>query len=123
MYEIDHELTEDEFVCQNCQTILDKEYRRQTEDGEGCTECTTPCQLCGELHFVEMMYDCPYYGRICTTCQADDDYKKDVRDSVIKGALRCYFDTIEHPRVERTIIKIARQMGYDNLALEMKNDL
>ena len=113
-----------EYLCDHCQTIVPIESRRETCEGNyGCTECTSHCQLCGELYYTDQMYDCPFYGLSCDDCRGNPEHQKDLRDTVLKEALRCYFDTIDHPRVERTIVKVARFLEYSKLAQEMQNDL
>jgi len=124
MYDIDPTPNSDQQFCPNCECLIDKLDTRETINSEqGCVNCVSRCEMCGDYYFNEELYDCPYFGKICDTCRATDDYNKSVRDSVLKEALRMYFDKIDHKRIERTIIKVARILGYDKLAHEMKNDL
>ena len=123
MYEIDHKLTDDEAICLNCGTVVDKLDIQETYEGDaGCSECISQCDICLTSHFAQDMYLCPYYGRICNDCVKDDEYKKDVKDKVLQESLRCYFDETENKRVEQKIIEVAFQLGYFEFADELKSD-
>ena len=91
MYEIDPVPNSDQTYCDNCETIVDEKMITETITGEsGCSECIARCDICFKLHFTQDTYLCPYFGRICNDCVKDNDYKKDVRDKVLKEALRCF---------------------------------
>jgi len=124
MYQIDKEPTSDQTYCDNCDSISDKIDITETSEGDpGCPQCISKCAWCGVNHYIQDMYLCAYYGLICNDCIKADDYKKGVRDKVLKESLRYYFDNIDHKTIENTIIEVAKTMGFDELAREMKNDL
>ena len=113
-----------EFCCENCQTILPTEYRRQTIDGgNGCSECVVHCNWCGNDYFREDMFDNPYLGYVCDACKNCEDYIRASEDEIIKHSLRCLFDATANPRIEYLIIELAIKRGYNNLGHELKNDL
>ena len=123
-YEIDPKPNSDEQFCDNCGMIVDKTDILETIDGDwGCSACISNCCWCGRAHFSQDMFSWTFYDMICDDCIKEGDYKKAVRDNVLKDALRCYFDTIDHGRIEKTIIEVVEIMGYNKLAQEMKSDL
>ena len=124
MYEIDKQPNSDEVFCENCENIVDeKDIRETVEGGKGCINCISDCRWCGRAYFSQDMSSDPFFGLICNTCVKTDDYKKGVRNEVIKEALRCYFDTLDHRQINQLTIEVARFEGFDKLAHEMKSDL
>jgi len=124
MYDINPKPNSDEAICSNCEIVIGKDHITETVDGDsGCTECISYCQRCGKDHFIQDMYSSPWFGKICNDCISTDDYKKAVRNKILKSALRCYFDKIDHGRIENTIIEVAEIMGFTELAIEMRSDL
>jgi len=124
MYEIDKTPNSDEAICENCGMIIDKKRLGITADFDnGCSECMSPCKWCGKYHFNQDMYSSPWFGKICNECVSDYGYKKVVRNKVIKEALRCYFDTLDHKAINQLTIEVARFEGFTELAQEMRNDL
>lgn len=114
----------DQVLCENCEFIIDKFNIIKNDEGDqGCTECISNCAWCGKAHFNQDMYHCPYYGLTCNECLNTDDYKKAVRNSVLKEALRFYFDDTECKRTENKIIEVTQKMGYFDLANEMCGDI
>lgn len=112
----------DQIVCQNCDTIVDEKMITETIDGEpGCTECISKCGWCGHYYFSQDMYDNPYLGYTCGACLHCEDYMKAAKDEVLKDALRGLFD-ISGKGYEDLIITIAFQLGYYELADELRND-
>ena len=123
-YEIDKEPNSDEVFCENCENIVDQNDIRETVEGDkGCTECITNCQWCERDYFSQDMSSDPFFGLICNRCVKSDDYKKGVRDKVISEALRCYFDTLDHPGINQLTIEVTRLEGFEKVAHEMINDL
>ena len=124
MYDINPKPNSDEAICENCGMIIDEKRLGITADFEnGCSECMSYCQRCGKYYFTDDMYSSPWFGKICNDCISTDDYKKAVRNKILKSALRCYFDKIDHGRIENTIIEVAEIMGFTELAIEMRSDL
>ena len=124
IYDIDPTPNSDQTYCENCEMIVDKLDIRETVEGDkGCSECISQCTWCSDCYFSQDMSSDPYSGLFCNDCIKDDDYKKALRDKVISEALRCYFDTLDHERINRLTIKVARFEGFEKLAHEMKSDL
>ena len=124
MYEINKEPNSDEAICSNCEIVIGKDHITETVDGDsGCTECISYCRWCGKDHFIQDMYSSPWFGKICNDCISDYGYKKVVRNKLIKEALRCYFDTLDHKAINQLTIEVTKFEGFTELANEMKNDL
>jgi len=121
-YEIDHELTSDETVCENCGTVVDKLRIIETCEGKGCTECILNCAWCGKSCFNDMYGD-PYFGTTCQACLNGEEYRKALREEVLKEALQCLFDQTPSRQIERIIVDVARGEGFFEKAHELKNDL
>lgn len=114
----------DQTVCENCECMVDELSITETINGDtGCTECISNCRWCGNPHFNDDMFDCPYFGKTCQPCLNGEEYQKALRQEILKNALRCYFDQTPSRQIERLIIDAVRSEGFTELAHEMKNDL
>ena len=127
MYEIDHKPTSDQVYCENCLMcgmIVDELQVAETIKGEGgCTECISRCRWCGNNYFNYDMFGDPYFGYTCEACQSGEEYRKALREEVLKEALQCLFNQTPSRQIERIIVDIARGEGFTDLSHEMKNDL
>jgi len=124
MYEIDPTPNSDQKICENCESIVDEFDIQETVEGDkGCSECISHCQWCGRNYFSQDMSSDPFFGLICNTCVKTGNYKKGIRNKVISEALRCYFDTLDHPEINQLTIEVTRLEGFEKVAHEMINDL
>ena len=121
----------DQAVCENCECIVDKfdlfrinqGHIKETIKGEsGCINCISRCEWCGNDYLNEDMYDNPYLGYVCWTCEPGEEYQKASEDEITKDALRCLFDQTNNRRIEDLVIELAEKKGYNELAKEMKSD-
>ena len=124
MYEIDKQPNSDETYCENCECIIDKLDIRETINGEnGCVNCVSQCNWCGNFYFNEDMFDNLYLGYVCPACNNAEDYLNASEAEITKDALRVLFDSTTNKRVESLVIGLAIRKGYNFLAAEMKSDL
>ena len=124
MYDINPKPNSDQVYCPNCDMIVDEKSITETcKSKKGCTECISRCAWCGKACFNDGMYSDPYFGYACKPCLNGEEYRKALREEVLKNALRCLFDQTPSRQIERIIVDIARGEGFTDLSHEMKNDL
>ena len=123
MYDINPKPNSDEAICSNCQIVKGKDHITETVDGDsGCVNCVSQCGWCGNHYLNEDMFNNPYLGYVCKACENAEDYMKASEDELLKDALMCYFNDIDHKGIIQLIINYAIKKGYNDLANELNND-